>query len=240
MSGYHDDPEQVTETLSAYLDGALPDDEREALERHLDGCADCQRELAGLARVGALLRALPEPDLPRSFILPETATRRATAAPRAPAWTRAVQWAGGLAAAFGLGLLVLGALPHIGPATASFSLDRHTSSGAGGATSAPADAPATAPATATATPDNVLYAGSPAATGGTPQVTATPTTTPAPTPSVTPVVTYGPAFGGHADQGGTSAPLEPVGAVLLIGGGAALTAGTVRRRRSRRTQGEQP
>lgn len=240
VSGYHDDPEQLNETLSAYLDGALPTKEREALERHLDGCAECQRELAGLARVGVLLRALPEPDLPRSFILPETATHqaRAISAGQAPAWTRAAQWAGGLVAAFGLGLLVLGALPNVGPATAGFSLDRHSSSAAGGATSAPAVAPATA--SATATPDNTqLYAGSPVATGGTPQVTATPTSTPAPTSSATPSSVYGPVNAGQADRGGAGASLEPVGAALLIGGGAALTLGAVRRRRSRRTQDDQ-
>jgi hypothetical protein len=234
VSGYHDDPERLTETLSAYLDGALPAAERDALERHLAGCAECQSKLAGLVRVGELLRALPEPALPRSFTLPTTTTRgaRAVTSRRAPAWTRAAQWAGGLAAAVGLGLLVTGALPHGGAALSSAGADRPSTSQYGGETSAPA--------TVTPDPDPdhspLFSGGSPVATNNTndtPQVVISPTTAPARDPTTTPNGVYGPTTHGERDQGG-AAPLTPVGAALLIGGGAALTVGTVTRRRSRR------
>ena len=90
--------ERLTEALSAYLDGALDGAERDALERHLATCEACRAELAGLRRVGALLRALPEPALPRSFTLPVTTTRtglsRRRRAPRAGMGARgAVGWA---------------------------------------------------------------------------------------------------------------------------------------------------
>lgn len=243
MSGYHDDPEQLTETLSAYLDGALPVAERDALERHLASCVECQSQLAGLVRVGQLLRSLPEPALPRSFTLPATATRggRSGAARRGPAWTRAAQWVGGLAAAVGLGLLVTGALPHGGAALSSAGVDRPSTSQYGGGTSAPA--------AATPDPDPdpdhnpLLTGGSPVATNGandTPQVTITPTAAPPRNPTTTPSGSYGPVIHGESDQGGSSAPLAPVGAALLVGGGAALTVGTVARRRSRRAPARQP
>lgn len=58
------------EQLSALLDGALPAAERAQLEAHLAGCAACRAELESLRRMSALLRALPQPALPRSFALP--------------------------------------------------------------------------------------------------------------------------------------------------------------------------
>src|SRR5258708_13322802 len=64
--------ERQREQLSACLDGELSEGERIALERHLQGCAVCQRALAELRQVRALLRALPVPALPRAFTLPES------------------------------------------------------------------------------------------------------------------------------------------------------------------------
>jgi hypothetical protein len=43
------------ESLGAHALGRLPDDERAALEAHLDGCAACRAELASLAGVARLL-----------------------------------------------------------------------------------------------------------------------------------------------------------------------------------------
>lgn len=48
--------DQFTDRLSEYLDGLLPDAERESLELHLVDCADCRTTLADLRRVVARAR----------------------------------------------------------------------------------------------------------------------------------------------------------------------------------------
>lgn len=231
MSGYHDNPEQLTEALSAYLDSALTSAERQALERHLSGCAACQEELAGLIRVGALLRALPEPSLPRSFTLPEPASvpsRRflpARPARRMSAWSGAAQWVGGLAAALGAGILLAGVLPHLGFAGGVASSP--VSHQFGGASTTSTSSPT---AQTHLTPSAPLVAGSPGTGSATPTATATATATATPSTSTAGgSTTFAPVE--PADAG---APLAPVGAVLLIGGSAALAVGTVSRRRTLR------
>ena len=52
------------ETLAAYQLDALPACERAALNGHIAQCADCQRELALLARTAEVLSALPPPSPP--------------------------------------------------------------------------------------------------------------------------------------------------------------------------------
>jgi negative regulator of sigma E activity len=64
------DWEHQREQLSALLDNELGTQERAELEAHLATCADCRAELASLQRARSLLRALPQPSLPRSFTLP--------------------------------------------------------------------------------------------------------------------------------------------------------------------------
>jgi len=64
------DWEQQREQLSALMDNELGAQERAELEAHLATCAQCRAELASLQRASALLRALPQPTLPRSFALP--------------------------------------------------------------------------------------------------------------------------------------------------------------------------
>lgn len=49
----------VTDRLSAYLDGELPVSERDGVEVHLDGCADCARHLEELRAVDGVARRLP-------------------------------------------------------------------------------------------------------------------------------------------------------------------------------------
>ena len=131
----HADRGALRERLSAYLDGELAPADAAALERHLAECAECRDELAALREVRTLLRALPQPPLPRSFVLPPTTApravrqpspewpvpgrlQRAPAGPRQPAAAaaprrvpvatiaRAAQWVGSLAAVFGLLLIV--------------------------------------------------------------------------------------------------------------------------------------
>lgn len=60
----------TTEQLSALLDHQLsPEDSEESYQAHLQICELCQQELAELRQTVQLLRALPEPPLPRSFTL---------------------------------------------------------------------------------------------------------------------------------------------------------------------------
>lgn len=50
-----------TEELSAYADHMLEPGERALLERHLQGCRTCQRQLTELGALQQALRALPSP-----------------------------------------------------------------------------------------------------------------------------------------------------------------------------------
>lgn len=77
----HESPKYRQETLSAALDGMLTPDEQAALDAHLAGCDACTRELDELRQVHMLLRAMPQPALPRSFLLP---VEGEPVAPRAP------------------------------------------------------------------------------------------------------------------------------------------------------------
>jgi anti-sigma factor RsiW len=77
----HESPEYRQEQLSAALDGMLAPEEQAALDAHLAGCETCARELEELRQVRMLLRAMPEPALPRSFLLP---TEGEVIAPRSP------------------------------------------------------------------------------------------------------------------------------------------------------------
>ncbi len=113
------------ERLSAYLDGRLEGEERAMLDAHLTTCARCAAELTELRQVVRLLHALPAPALPRSFTLPEPVTRQTlpsgvrdnrTSGGRMRRWSAAIQWAGGIAAVFGVVLLLSSALvgAHLG------------------------------------------------------------------------------------------------------------------------------
>ncbi len=60
----------TTARLSALIDGQLSPEEQTQSETHLQSCAVCQQQLAELRQTVALLHALPQPPLPRSFVLP--------------------------------------------------------------------------------------------------------------------------------------------------------------------------
>ena len=60
----------TTEQLSAYLDKQLTPQEQAFFDAHLQNCQRCQHVLAEMRGTKALLRAMPEPPLPRSFTLP--------------------------------------------------------------------------------------------------------------------------------------------------------------------------
>jgi anti-sigma factor RsiW len=59
----------TTEQLSILLDGEVTAEEQAEWEAHLSTCAQCQQEQAGLRQTVMLLHALPQPPLPRSFML---------------------------------------------------------------------------------------------------------------------------------------------------------------------------
>ncbi len=59
----------TTEQLSALLDKQLPSQEQARYEAHLRACQQCQTLLNDLRYAVALLHDLPQPTLPRSFVL---------------------------------------------------------------------------------------------------------------------------------------------------------------------------
>ncbi len=59
----------TTEQLSALLDKQLPAQEQTRYEAHVRACQQCQALLNDLRHTVALLHALPQPALPRSFVL---------------------------------------------------------------------------------------------------------------------------------------------------------------------------
>ncbi len=61
----------TTEQLSAYLDDELSTEEQVQCEAHLHICKRCQQALAALRETVMLLHTLPQPPLPRSFLLAE-------------------------------------------------------------------------------------------------------------------------------------------------------------------------
>jgi len=60
----------TTEQLSAFFDKQLSLEEQAVFDAHVSTCQECQRRLADLRLAVALLRALPEEEVPRSFVLP--------------------------------------------------------------------------------------------------------------------------------------------------------------------------
>lgn len=214
MGNVHSDWELQRERLSASLDGELTDPERAELDAHLPACEQCQRELAALRQTRALLHALPTPTLPRAFTLPPQPTL-AERRHRVPTWTRPVQAVGSIAAMIGLGLLIGTSLPHMiaqpsAAGAATTAGDAHTVNGA--TTAPPVVASPTGAEGSAATPSSAGSA------------------------STTP--TYGPEHASSSYAPSTVSqpfPIAPVtGTTLLVGGAAAVAAGSLARRRGRR------
>lgn len=70
----HHDRHLATEQLSAFLDKRLSPEEQSICEAHLQTCQHCQNALLSLRQTIAFLQALPQPELPRSFVLPTAFT----------------------------------------------------------------------------------------------------------------------------------------------------------------------
>lgn len=167
--------------LSAFIDGQLSPEEQAQSETHLHDCAVCQQQLTELRQTIALLHALPQLKLPRSFTLPTAEPAIAphatpiarpfmpmTPRPRRNGWPTyvngAVRVASTLAALLGIIFLLsglFGTVIHLGGGV--------TTSGSGTTTSH---------APSTTAPQNVPHV------AGTAYERTTPTSTPTPAQSV--------------------------------------------------------
>jgi Putative zinc-finger len=126
----------TTEQLSALLDREASAEEQAQWEAHLSTCPQCQRALNALRQTVTMLHALPQPKLPRSFVLPveaaEPISHAVAAAPtpirptrrRLNPYVRGVlRTVSALAAIIGVVFFLSGALPGLvhGGATGSSS-----------------------------------------------------------------------------------------------------------------------
>jgi anti-sigma factor RsiW len=64
------DEHLTTEQLSASFDKQLSPQEQAVFDAHISTCQHCQNKLSDLGLTAALLHALPEEEVPRSFVLP--------------------------------------------------------------------------------------------------------------------------------------------------------------------------
>ncbi len=198
----------TTEQLSAFLDKQLTPQEQAFFDAHLQSCQRCQHVLADLRGTVALLRAMPEPPLPRSFTLPagisQTSAARQQPLPlsaqqrRPPRYMlqRTVRAVSTLAAAIAVLFILSSLLPllsfHGGGASSASFAPQTTSNGSG--TTHPGNPPdlTRQPKTPHASPNASGYqTGTPAKS----PVAATPAPTPTPTSS-----------SGGSTQGSVTAP----------------------------------
>ena len=56
--------EQIRELLAGYQDGELDNDQRQRVEKHLEGCAECREDLAQLEKVKEVTAKVKYNDLP--------------------------------------------------------------------------------------------------------------------------------------------------------------------------------
>jgi anti-sigma factor RsiW len=221
----HSDWERQYERLSAYLDNEVDEDERAALERHLPTCEECRDTLEELRQTRALLRALPAPVSPRSFLIPETGAVPQSITLRAAGGTsprqhvqraRALQWVGGLVAAVGLFIVISSTLP-----ASMHNLSQGASSSSSAEqSSAKSSLQPSSTAVETQRPSSTIGEG-----GSTAHVP-----TRATQPAVEPTATK--AKGQPTAGTGSAIPLWPIsGVLLLIGGVSLLLVGTLFLRR---------
>jgi len=113
--------EELSEELSAYLDGELSPEERAALETHLERCPRCREELASLRAVSGLVASLPRVEPSEQLSRTLAASLRAR---RTRRWLRPIPlFAGDLIPALAVAALVLIAV------TVTFVIPRFTSPG---------------------------------------------------------------------------------------------------------------
>lgn len=118
----------TTEQLSASFDKQLSPQEQAVFDAHISTCQQCQNKLSDLRLTAALLHALPDEEVPRSFVLPgsisiatdQTIRQDApfTAIPRRhraqrPGLRRSIRIVSTLAAVLALCFIISGILPLI-------------------------------------------------------------------------------------------------------------------------------
>ncbi len=59
--------DRIRNSLSAFKDGELDSELREAISIHLNNCPECQEELAALEKVDMMIQGIPEYDVPEGF-----------------------------------------------------------------------------------------------------------------------------------------------------------------------------
>ena len=233
MVAQQNDKHLTIEQLSAYLDKQLSAEEEAVFRTHLRRCERCQGMLVDLRQTVGILHALPQVEVPRSFVLPAGITPAqerlvrpvqavqpvANVVPisrgRGKALStlrRTVRVMGTIAAAIGIFLLlssVITGLPHPGAGGASSS----TSSG----TLAPHSAEQThgAPGSTPPSQNKHTPSTSKVVPNGTPKAnTLTPTLQPGPTPTAQPGKSVQPPA--PILDLTTSAGRAGIGAILLV------------------------
>ncbi|HYB00342.1 MAG TPA: zf-HC2 domain-containing protein [Ktedonobacteraceae bacterium] len=116
------------EQLSASFDKQLSPQEQAVFDAHISTCQPCQNKLSDLRLTAALLHALPEEEVPRSFVLPgnvsiipdRTIRQDAASTPipqrqrsQIPVLRRSIRVISTLAAVLALGFIISGMLPLI-------------------------------------------------------------------------------------------------------------------------------
>jgi len=211
------DEHPTIEQLSAFLDKQLSSQEQAIVDAHLRDCQQCQQALAELRQTVALLHALPQVEVPRSFTLPA----RIAAVQEQPVHTnpvatpisqskrarqntlqRTIRVMSSLAAVLGLIFILssfVTALPHGGSTSSSTSAGSASTNSPGANTHA------------ISTPNQHPTAKTGVQPGGSPSVLPSKTLTPTPTSVPTQTVKQG-------TQTSTGPPGQPIPAVLDLSG----------------------
>lgn len=157
MAQLHDE-HLTTEQLSAFFDRQLSSEEQAVFDAHISTCQQCQNNLADLRLTVALLRAMPEEKVPRSFVLPgalapvpvrtirEDTTFTPTAGKQHARFNtlrRSVRVVSTLAAVLALLIIVSGLFPslHYGANESATTAAPVSSSGSANTTHAPVQTP---------------------------------------------------------------------------------------------------
>jgi len=185
----------TTEQLSAFLDKQLTPQEQAFFDAHLQSCQRCQQALGDLRLTVALLHAMPQPELPRSFTLPAGTSQIHVARPpvqparqhRALSYTlrRTMRAVSTLAAVIAV-IFILSGLHLSGGGAGTSAPSTFNGNGNNTTHSAAGNVPTQLPQKAASTPNVV---GTPVTNG---HQTGTPTKSPAasrPTPTLPPQAT---------------------------------------------------
>ena len=134
--------EHVHDRLSDFLNGDLPEAERQFVQTHIESCAECRGDFESLRVTVQVLRQMPLQSVPRNFTIAAPEPRQSTRL----FWLR---WSSGVLAATFVALLALRvvlptAQPTLAPAagTTANTVAERTAAAPAAPTSAPAAMPA--------------------------------------------------------------------------------------------------